>query len=184
MRCRAGEEAEQHREDDEVGEEDAKVVERRTGDDQRQYQLAFMLVEPRGNKGPDLVEHIGDGQKQRDVERQLHRDDEGGGHIGGDHLAALGQALQQGQGQQMIDVVGKVEQGEKQQADRSQRSQQAAAQLEQMADQRLLVGGHDLLALSDGLSAPGTVWRSASAVVRCGELAFNCSMALWISALS
>ena len=55
---------------------------------------------------------------------------------------------------------------------------QKQAQFQQMADQRLLVGGHDLSALSDGLSAPGTVWRSASAVVRCGELAFNCSMAL------
>ena len=41
------------------------------------------------DEGPDLVQHIRQGNQEGDHQRHLHRHEEGAGHVGGDHLAAL-----------------------------------------------------------------------------------------------
>ncbi len=69
-----------------------------------------MLVQPRRDKAPDLMQDDRDGQKQRDHQRQLERREERRGHPGGDHRRAFRQVGAQRRGDQRVDVLGEIEQ--------------------------------------------------------------------------
>ena len=168
MGSRAGEEGKEQREDHKIGEGHAQIEEGCAGNHQRQHHAPLLLIERRSDKGPHLIEHIGDSQQQRDVERQLHGDEKRGGHIGGDHLCPLGQGSQQRGGQQMIDLVGKADEQQEEQQDGAHSLEQTAAQLQQVSDQGLLVFTHD-----DFCSGGGFSVGSGS----CGALAFSSAMA-------
>ena len=134
-----------------------------------------MLVQTGGDKGPGLIEQIGDRHEEGDHQGQLDRRQEGGRHIRRYHAGPFRQLAEQRLGHEVVDVVGEVDQRQKHHEDGGNGAQQTGSQLNQMADQGLFGLTHDFTSpftaesltgtgsLSRWLLTGGTSWLSCTA---------------------
>ncbi len=135
FRPHAGKKPEYQREHHEIGERHTAVEQHHTGGQQRQSQPLFMGVQTGGDKGPDLVQNKRRGQQHRHKQGELEWCQEGGGHVGGDHPRRFGQEFLQRGRRQGVNIVGKVEQAQKDHQHDNDDPQQAIAQFDQVLNQ-------------------------------------------------
>ena len=155
----AGEEVEDHREHQEVGEGHPGVEQDDAGHQQRQRHAFLVLVQAGRDEAPDLREDHRHGEEQRHHHGQLERREERRGDVGGDHAGAFRKEAAQRLGDQGVDLLREVEQAGEDQEDRRHAAQQARTQFGQVRDQGhflvvlgLLgfIGAHGLRGVSDG----------------------------------
>lgn len=125
-----------------------------------------------GDKGPDLVQRIGQGQHKSHHHGDFHRHKKRRGDVGGDHVRASRQHLHQRLGQQVVNVARPVKQAQKHQPQANQRAHQAGAQLDQVGKQGLRIGHVGLLEEERGAAA-------SAAATALGGLASAAGKAAW-----
>jgi hypothetical protein len=115
---------------------------------QRDRELLLVRVEAGSDKGPELIQHVGQHQQEGNHQGNLHRHQEYADHVGGDHLAARRQGCQQGCGEQRIQLPGVKGQRHEYDADRNQDPDQAVTQFDQMREEGFLFFSHQAFCAS------------------------------------
>ena len=105
------------------------------GGQNRQGDAFFIAVHAGRDKGPGLIENVGNRHQQRGEQGQLEGRQKWRGHLRGDHAGVLRQQIAQRLRDERVDVVGEREQRDKHDKHRQDGAQQACAQLGQMRDQ-------------------------------------------------
>ena len=99
-----------------------------------------MVVQPRRDERPHLVEHVGQRDEERRHQRHFERHEKGACDVGGDHGAADWQRPEQRRGEERINLLRPGKQAQQHDHHRDNRAQQPATQLDEMRNKRFLGG--------------------------------------------
>ena len=130
----AGEEAEEYRQDDEVGKEYAGVKEDGGGDEDGAHQPLFVAVHARRDECPHLVEYPRDGKEAGEEQADFDGGEEDVDAVVGEHGLAGQHVVQHRQGEGFVDAVAKRQQQDEDAAERVEDAQEAGAQFDEVFD--------------------------------------------------
>ena len=130
----AGEEAEEYRQDDEVGKEYAGVKEDGGGDEDGAHQPLFVAVHARRDECPHLVEYPRDGKEAGEEQADFDGGEEDVDAVVGEHGLAGQHVVQHGQGEGFVHAVAKWQQQDEYAAEGVNDAQQASAQFDEVLD--------------------------------------------------
>src|SRR5690606_2098106 len=136
FRRRRSQERDHEREYDEVRKSGSRIEEHDAREHERNRKALFVLVQPRGDERPRLIQDVRHRQEHRGHERELERHQDGRDRARRDHLRALRQPLEQRQSDEREQLVLEDRARDEQDNACDYRAQQPLAQLHQMGDQR------------------------------------------------